>query len=80
MEGHHTNDAGLYEGIISNLFYALDQRKNEFAQSSQQNAEMSDISFTYGVKIKFVEMKDEIIVDLLQKYNYNKQPTQVVRF
>lgn len=34
--------------------------------------------FNYNIKLKFIELKDEKCFDLLQKYNYFKQPAEVL--
>jgi hypothetical protein len=46
--------------------------------STLNRNELEATSFTYNVRMKFVELKDETPNDLLQKYNYYKQPTQIV--
>ena len=44
------------------------------------NHQVFDASFTYKVRMKYVEIKDEGLTDLLQSYNYYKQPLQLVRY
>ena len=39
--------------------------------------EVEATTYTYSVRMKYVEVRDEGVIDLLQKYNYYKQPAQI---
>lgn len=84
LEGN-LSESGLYQLFVEKLFYELESKKNGLAEEMSNNARMNnhqvfDASFTYKVRMKYVEIKDEGLTDLLQSYNYYKQPLQLVRF
>lgn len=51
----------------------------ELQAESNRNNNVMEANFSYKIRMKFVEIKDEGIVDLLQNFNHYKQPIQVVR-
>lgn len=84
LEGN-LSESGLYQLFVEKLFYELESKKNGLAEEMANNARMNnhqvfDASFTYKVRMKYVEIKDEGLTDLLQSYNYYKQPLQLVRY
>ncbi len=59
----------------------LDSKRNGILEAISGSAdfpETESTTFTYNVRMKFIELKDEIPVDLLQKFNNYKQGIQVV--
>ena len=82
LEGN-LSETGLYQLFVDKIFYELESKKNGLAEEMVNNARQNqsqvfDASFTYKVRMKFVEIKDEGINDLLQNYNYYKQPIQLM--
>ena len=73
-------ESGLYSLFVENIFTSLEGKRAGILEdlSNLNNVEAESTAFSYNVRMKFVEFKDEIAVDLLQKYNYYKQPVQVV--
>lgn len=79
LEGN-ANESGIYSLLMENIFMILENKRQAILEEikSLNIQEVSATTFTYSVRMKFVEIKDEAIVDLLQKYNYYKQPTQLI--
>jgi hypothetical protein len=81
LEGSNT-ESGIYSLLVENIFNLLENKRNAILEeiSNLNSNELEATSFTYNVRMKFVELKDESPTDLLQKYNYYKQPIQIVTF
>lgn len=79
FEGN-ANESGLYTLLLENLFMILDNKREAIIEEIQtlNIPEVESTSFTYQIRFKYVEIKDENLIDLLQKYNYYKQPTQLI--
>lgn len=77
----NTSEGGLYSLLIDNLFYELDSKRagiyEEADNYTKSNAQILESNFSYKVKMKYIEITNEGVVDLLQKFNYYKQPVQV---
>lgn len=82
LEGNHT-ETGLYLLFYDKLFMELESKRagifEELQAESNRNNNVMEANFSYKIRMKFVEIKDEGIVDLLQNFNHYKQPIQVVR-
>ena len=74
------NESGLLGLIVETLFGNLESKRAQLLDEMQRinapEAEMT--SFAYNVRMKYVEIRDEGIVDLIQKYNTMKQPCQLM--
>jgi hypothetical protein len=79
LEGN-ANESGFYSLLLENLFLILDNKREAIIEEIQalNIPEVESTSFTYQIRFKYVEIKDENLIDLLQKYNYYKQPTQLI--
>lgn len=81
LEGN-TSEDGLYSLFISNIFYALESKQRglieEASEYTKVHNQIIDTSFSFKVKMKYIEIKDESVSDLLQKFNYYRQPVQLV--
>jgi hypothetical protein len=77
LEGN-SNESGIYSLLVENIFMLLDGKRNAILEELNGLNGLEGTSFTYNVRMKFVEFKDEMPTDLLQKYNYYKQPTHLV--
>ena len=81
LEGN-TSEFGLYNLFTDNIFYALEQKRaglyEEANEYTKTHNEVLDTSYSYKVKMKYVEIRNESVVDLLQSLNYYKQPVQTV--
>jgi hypothetical protein len=79
LEGS-TNESGVYSLLIENLFSLLENKRNSILEDihSGNSPELEHFSFNFNIRMRYVEIKDEMIVDLLQKYNHLKQPVQLV--
>ena len=59
----------------------LESKRNGILEAIQSSGDFPDIestTFTYKVCMKMIEIKDEIPIDLLQRFNNYKQPVQTV--
>ena len=74
------NESGVLGLLVESLFGNLESKHGAIIEEMQKLnvPEVEATSFTYSVKMKYVEIRDETIIDLLQKYNYYKQPAQLV--
>ena len=79
LEGN-ANESGVYSLLVENLFTLLDNKRNVILEElyNLNKNDYESTSFTYNVKMKFIEIRDESPTDLMQKYNYYKQPTHLV--
>jgi len=81
LEGN-SNESGVYTLLIENLFYMLDQKRNgileAIANSGSEYPDIEATTFTYNVRMKFIELKDEVPIDLLQKFNNYRQAIQIL--
>ena len=74
------NESGVLGLLVESLFGNLESKHGAIIEEMQKLnvPEVEATSFTYSVRMKYVEIRDESIIDLLQKYNYYKQPAQLV--
>ena len=74
------NESGVLGLLVESLFGNLESKHGAIIEEMQKLnvPEVEATSFTYSVRMKYVEIRDETIIDLLQKYNYYKQPAQLV--
>lgn len=74
------NESGILPLLVENLFANLETKHAAIVDEMQKLSvpEMEATNYTYGVRMKYVELRDETAIDLLTKYNYYKQPTQVL--
>ena len=74
------NESGVLGLLVESLFGNLESKHGAIIEEMQKLnvPEVEATTFTYSVRMKYVEIRDEAIIDLLQKYNYYKQPAQLV--
>ena len=74
------NESGILGLLIETLFGNLESKHAGIVEEMQRlNAPEAEMTtFSYSVRMKYVELRDEGIIDLLQKYNYYKQPCQLI--
>lgn len=74
------NESGVLGLLVESLFGNLESKHGAIIEEMQKLnvPEVEATTFTYSVRMKYVEIRDESIIDLLQKYNYYKQPAQLV--
>jgi hypothetical protein len=65
------------------LFLELESKRagifEELTNHSKMNStSMVEANYSYKIRMKFVEIRDEGIIDLCQNFNYYKQPVQLV--
>ena len=74
------NESGVLGLLVESLFGNLESKHGAIIEEMQKLnvPEVEATTFTYSVRMKYVELRDEAIIDLLQKYNYYKQPAQLV--
>ena len=74
------NESGVLGLLVESLFGNLESKHGAIIEEMQKLnvPEVEATTFTYSVRMKYVELRDESIIDLLQKYNYYKQPAQLV--
>jgi len=82
------DEQGIYEIIYTKINSALESKK-QMLLNKNNNIENQSIlnpslenkiikKYDYNIKLKFIEIKDEKSFDLLQKYNYFKQPAEII--
>ena len=66
------NESGVLGLLVESLFGNLESKHGAIIEEMQKLnvPEVEATSFTYSVRMKYVEIRDESIIDLLQKYNY----------
>ena len=74
------NESGILGLLVETLFGNLESKHAGIVEEMQRlNAPEAEMTtFSYSVRMKYVELRDEGIIDLLQKYNYYKQPCQLI--
>ena len=74
------SESGILGLLIETLFGNLDSKHGAIVEEMQKLnvPEVEATTFTYSVRMKYIEIRDEGFLDLLQKYNYYKQPAQLV--
>jgi hypothetical protein len=82
LEGNHT-ETGLYLLFYDKLYLELESKRagifEELQSHSRQNSSsMIEANFSYKIRMKYIELKDEGIIDLLQNFNHYRQPIQLV--
>ena len=68
-------DLRLKEYELEKIEHEKQEKQKEIEQKNK--AEVEATTYTYSVRMKYVEVRDEGVIDLLQKYNYYKQPAQI---
>ena len=79
LQGNNS-ESGVLSLLVENLFGNLESKHSAIMDEMQKLnvPEVEATSYSYSVRMKYIEIRDEGIVDLLQKYNYYKQPSQLV--
>ena len=79
LQGNNS-ESGVLSLLVENLFGNLESKHSAIMDEMQKLnvPEVEATSFSYSVRMKYIEIRDEGIIDLLQKYNYYKQPSQLV--
>ncbi|MCQ2816484.1 MAG: hypothetical protein MJ252_04370 [archaeon] len=74
------NESGILPLLVENVFANLETKHAAIVDEMQKLSvpEMEATSYSYAVRMKYVEIRDESVIDLLGKYNYFKQPTQIL--
>lgn len=74
------SESGLLGLLVETLFANLDSKHSAIVEEMQKLniPEVEATTFTYSVRMKYVEIRNEGFIDLLQKFNYYKQPCQLV--
>lgn len=73
------NESGLLPLMVETLFSNLESKRVAIQEEMQKLnvPEMEATGFTFSVRMKYVEIRDEGVIDLLQRRNYYKQPAQL---
>ena len=69
LEGN-TNESGVYSLFIENLFTILESKRDAIIEEIQgsESPELESTTFMFNVKMRFAEIRDDPVIDLLQKF------------
>ena len=78
LQGNQS-ESGVLGLLVETLFSNLESKHAAIVEEMQKLnvPEVEATTYTYSVRMKYIEIRDEGFVDLLQKYNYYKQPAQL---
>ena len=78
LQGNQS-ESGVLGLLVETLFANLESKHAAIVEEMQKLnvPEVEATTYTYSVRMKYVEVRDEGVIDLLQKYNYYKQPAQI---